>query len=573
MADKVQQLRDFINQQLGIWKIPGAGVVVVQGDEVLLCEGFGQRNLEQDLLATEKTLFAIGSCTKAFTTLALGMLVEEGKLDWDQPLRKVMPAFRLFDAVASERATARDLVSHRMGLPRHDLLWYSSDLPRKEIFERLQYLEPNKDFRAEYQYQNLMFMTAGYLVEYLTGKTWEEFVRERIFTPLGMTHSNFSVADSQTAPDFAIPYQEKKGQVERMEFRNIDNMGPAGSINSCAQDMLPWLRLHLNGGKADGQPLISPGNLSQMHSPQTIIHSSLRWKELLHPSYGLGWIIDPYRGYHQVQHGGNIDGFSAMAAFLPQEKIGVVALANQESSSLPSIITYRVFDLLLGLEPAPWSERFMKDHDEFEKAEDTSKAQSSEQRKAGHPPAHALEEYAGEYENPGYGILRVVFEGDHLKAVYNNLDFSVEPYHYDIFEFYHKPQDMRLKVSFQTDEKGSVSSLSAPLESSVKDIVFTRLPERGMKSRAFLEPLTGTYILMDMEWVVALKGDDQLVATLPGQPAMQLEPYEGLTFNIKGFNGASITFKRDENGQISEAEVTQPGIVLSAKRREQAFSI
>ncbi len=566
MTDKIQHLRDFINEQLAVWKVPGVGVALIQGSDVLLCEGFGQRDIENDLPVTDKTLFAIGSATKAFTSMALAMLVEEGKLDWDKPIRQFMPEFRLYDATTSDRATPRDLVSHRIGLPRHDLVWYSGNMPRKELVARLRFLEPNKDLREEFQYQNMMYMTAGYLVETLTGQTWEEFVRRRIFEPLGMANSNFSVDASQKSVDAALPYQEKKGVVSRMDFHNIDNVGPAGSINSTANDMLAWLRLQLTG-TANGQPLVSPGSLNQMHSPQTIIHSDLRWKELLYPSYGLGWFIEPYRGYAQIQHGGNIDGFSALVAMLPTEGIGVVALTNLNGNPLPGLIAYHAFDILLGLEPVSWSERFMKDHLEVVAAMDKGKAVEAEERIPGRSPSHALDDYTGEYEHPGYGVIRMEKEGEGLKAVYNNLTFSVQPYHYDIFEFEYKPLDMRILATFYTDPKGNIHKLSAPLEPFVPDIIFTRRADSRMKNKAFLETLTGAYDLMGMVLLITLKGDDQITATMPGQTAIELVPYQGLTFNLKALAGASITFKQDEHGRVTGADLAQPGAVFTAKKK------
>ena len=446
----------------------------------------------------------------------------EGRLDWDKPLRDFLPTFRLHDPVATERITPRDIVSHRVGLPRHDLMWYNAPLTRHEIFDHLRYLEPNKDIRQTFQYQNLMFLTAGVLIQHLSGQTWEEFTRQRIFDPLNMRRSNFSVANSQRSDDFAMPYHEKKDQVERIPFRNINSVGPAGSINSCVADMLPWLRVHTSGGMLGERPILSAGNLSQMHTPQMIIQETRRWKELLNPSYGLGWFIQPYRGYGMVQHGGNIDGFSAMTAFLPAERIGVVALVNLDGSSLPYTLALRVFDLLLGLEPVDWNERFHQDYLTIKAGEDKSKEKSVEERQAGHPPAHPLEDYAGEYEHPGYGVIAITCADGKLAASYNNNPYQVEPYHYDIFEFIYEEIDLRAKGSFWTDEQGNVSRLALPLEPSVKDIVFERIPERRMRERTFLERLVGRYDIMGAPFLVALKGDDRLAANFPGQPASEL---------------------------------------------------
>ncbi|MFQ6032023.1 MAG: serine hydrolase domain-containing protein, partial [Candidatus Zixiibacteriota bacterium] len=212
------------------WKVPGLAISIVKEDKVIYTKGFGFRDVKKGLKVTPHTLFAIGSCTKAFTAVAMGFLVDEGKLDWDKPVREYLPSFKLKDPFASERMTPRDLVCHRSGLPRHDLVWYNSSTSREELTHRLQYLEPSKDFRTTYQYQNLMFMTAGYMVGKIAGKTWEEFVRERILEPLGMEESNFSVEDSKKAPDFALPYfKDKQERVIEIPFRNIDNVGPAGS--------------------------------------------------------------------------------------------------------------------------------------------------------------------------------------------------------------------------------------------------------------------------------------------------------------------------------------------------------
>ncbi|MEW5901563.1 MAG: serine hydrolase domain-containing protein, partial [Acidobacteriota bacterium] len=181
------------------WKVPGMAVAIVKDGQVILAEGYGLKDVKNNLKVTPQTIFAIGSSSKAFTATAMGILTDDGKLDWDKPVREYLPSFKLWDLFASERMTPRDLVCHRSGLPRHDVMWYNSPLSRKELFDRIQYLKPNKDFRANFQYQNLMFMTAGYLVGQLSGSTWEEFTKKKIFEPLGMNDSNFSVEESKKA--------------------------------------------------------------------------------------------------------------------------------------------------------------------------------------------------------------------------------------------------------------------------------------------------------------------------------------------------------------------------------------
>jgi CubicO group peptidase (beta-lactamase class C family) len=231
-------------------RVPGLALGVILGDEVILAKGFGKRDIASGLEVTPRTLFAIGSSSKAFTAKGLAMLDDEGKLEWDKPVKHYIPSLQLYDYVATERLTPRDLLIHNSGLPRYDILWYNNaNLSRKDVFERLQYLEPTRDFRTTWQYQNLMYATAGYLIEIISGQTWEEFIRQRILEPLGMSDTNFSVHDSQQTPDFALPYKETKQQIERIDFYDrMQAVGPAGAINSHIMDMAKWTSCLINEG-------------------------------------------------------------------------------------------------------------------------------------------------------------------------------------------------------------------------------------------------------------------------------------------------------------------------------------
>ena len=253
------------------FKVPGLAIAVVKDGEVIYAKGFGQRDVEKDLPVTPRTLFAIGSCTKAFTTFVMGTLVDEGKLEWDTPVRTYLPGFRMSDPIATESITPRDLVTHRSGLPRHDMVWYNSRLTGKDVVPRLAHFELTEPFRSKFQYNNMMFMVAGYLIETIDGRPWEEAVRERIFQPLGMASSNFSVLDSQKADDFAPPYDEQEGKVRAIPFRDITNVGPAGSINSNVAEMARWVAVHTHGGKLGGKSIISPSVLAELHTPQMTI--------------------------------------------------------------------------------------------------------------------------------------------------------------------------------------------------------------------------------------------------------------------------------------------------------------
>ncbi|QPC84620.1 serine hydrolase [Phototrophicus methaneseepsis] len=487
---------DFMADIMEQWSVPGMAVAVVQDDEIIYQKGFGYTELESKAPVTPETIFAIGSSSKAFTAMCLGILVDDGLLDWHKPLRQYMPDFELMDKFATERMNAMDLVTHRSGLPRHDLLWYNSPLSRKEIFTKLKYLEPSKDFRSWMQYQNLMFMTAGVLVEAISGKTWEEFVTERIFEPLGMTRSNCSVDDTQAGENYAYPHSKPfDGDLKQIPFRNIDAIGPAGSINSTAADMANWLRLNLNKGTFNGERIASEDVVTEMQSRQMPIVTKAMMFPFLdtHPeigqaSYGMGWFIQNYRGTKWVHHGGAIDGFIAQVAMLPQKNIGAVCLSNLGGKHAPIAVCCNIFDRLLGKESIDWSGVLMEFTD---KAIGKMKEGHQELQETRHPdtqPSHELTAYVGEYEHPGYGVLTVTGDENGLAASYNNLDFSVHHFHYDVFMMQQDTEYDQTPASFISSIKGDIEEVRVQMEPNVKPIVFTRVPVKEEAAEPEAQP-------------------------------------------------------------------------------------
>ncbi|MGI8744352.1 MAG: serine hydrolase [Bryobacteraceae bacterium] len=567
-SGKLDGFDDFVNASLKDWKVPGAAVAIVRDGKVILSKGYGLRDVAKNLPVTSKTLFAIGSATKSFTVTTLGMLVDEGKLDWDKPVRDYLPAFRLHDEFATERMTPRDLVTHRSGLPRHDLLWYNSASTRKEMFDRLRFLEPSKDFRTTFQYQNLMFMTAGYLASQIADRPWEDLARQRIFVPLGMQSSNFSIVESQKATDFAQPYRKVKEQVKQIPFRNIDQIAPAGSINSNVEDMTQYLLMHMNKGKHDGKQILSESNEIQMQTPQMVIPGDIRWPELGHATYGMGFFITSYRGHKLVHHGGNIDGFSALVTFMPQDHIGLVILTNMNGSPLPNLISYAAYDRLLGLEPVEWTARLKEDEKKQKAAEENAKKQGFTVKKPNTHPSHPMADYADNYENPGYGIAKITLDSGALKMTFNGMTAPLEHFHYDVFETPKEAIDLPgMKLLFHTNLQGDIDSVSAPIESTVQDIVFTKMPDRSMMQKSALEPLTGDYQLGPQVATIAMRGPTTLTMTVPGQPTYELVPTGGLKFAIKGLNGYTLEFKKNEAGTVDQVVFYQPNSTLAAKRK------
>jgi len=559
----------FVAAQMQEWKVPGVAVAIVKDGRVVLERGYGQRDVAAGLPAEEDTLFAIGSSTKAFTALDLAILVDEGKIAWDEPVTSYMPDFTLQDDAATKLMTPRDLLTHRSGLPRHDLMWYGSNATREEMYERLRYLAPSTTIRNRFQYQNLMYMTAGLLVERLTGATWETFTRERILAPLGMENTVFSVPDAQKGGKIAKPY-ELKGDDEKlseMKYRDIQALGPAGTIYSSAHDMTAWLLLQLGDGTRGAQRVVSAAQLAETHRPQVVGEIPFVFPENPIVLYGMGWFIQPYRGQARLHHGGNIDGFSAMVSLMPDENAGAVILSNLNGTPLPMILADAIHDRLMDADPIDWSGRFAARRNQVKALQKESQKAQAAERRGGTKPSHPLAEYMAEYEHPAYGVLTIgpgKGEGT-LLLDFNTFAVPLEHWHYDVFRL----TEGELKgvlVAFGGNLKGDIETITLPFETNVDPIVFTRRAPASMYDPEFLDRFVGEYALGPQTIAISRRGKT-LVATIPGQPTYELVPYRGTEFNLKSMKGYSIRF-REEGGRATEAVFLQPDGVYAAKRKD-----
>jgi len=550
--------------------VPGMAIAIVKYNTVVYAKGYGFRDVDKQLPVTPDTIFAIGSSTKAFTTFVLGTLVDEGKLEWDKPVRNYIPWFKLYDPSTSERLTPRDLVTHRSGLPRHDLVWYNNyDASRKSLVERLAYLEPSADLREKFQYNNLMFLTAGYLTEVVTGKTWEEAVRERILLPLDMTRTNFSVADSQKETDFALGYREKDKKIEKMPFRPITNLGPAGAINSSVNEMSHWVIAHLNGGKYGDKRIANRSTVEDMHLSHMTTGATIGRPDVSPADYGMGWFVNTYRGHRRVEHGGNIDGFSANVTLFPQDGIGVVVLTNLNGTPLRDLIVNVIADRLLKIEPVDWIAQAAAVRAAGEAAQKEGEKKKQATRVQGTQPAHKLEEYAGDYEHPGYGLLKVTMQEGKLEATFNGIHTPLEHWHYETFNGLKAadPTFENMRYTFQTDADGYVARIAVPFEAAVKEIVFTKKPDARLYDAEYIKRFTGTYMLPGAPVTISLKGN-ALSVMIPGQPPYDLVPSLSGDFTLKQAQVVTLHFVADDKGQITAAELRQPGAVITAKRQE-----
>lgn len=476
-----QSLDARIDSVMKAWKVPGIGIGVVKGNQVILLKGYGFKDLASKTPVTKDTKFAIGSVSKSFTVTAMAAQATEGKLDWDAPVRRYLPDFQMFDPVVTERMTPRDLVTHRSGLPRHDLMWGGGTFTRDQLYARLRFLEPTRDFRAVWQYQNLMYLTAGYLSGKLDGKSWEDVVRARVFTPLGMTTADISVADLTKSADYALPYVKlPNDSLVKVPYRNLDAIAPAGAINANVAEMIRYVTMHLNQGKFEGREVISAAAAREMQAPQMVIpvpaQPGAGGTDLGHEQYGMGFFIGSYRGHKMVHHGGNIDGFSAEVNFLPNDSIGVVILTNLNGTVTRDFLPFMIYDRLLGLPPIDWSGRYKVVADRALARQDSIRKADVAARVPNTTPSRPLAEFAGLYNHPGYGDLTITGAGDKLTLAYSSLTLDLVHVHYDVFETLPATtaNPIRWKVQFLSDNTGKVTSLAIPLEPAIKPIVFTR---------------------------------------------------------------------------------------------------
>ena len=586
-AEALKGFDDLVRARMDDWSVPGVAMAIVRGDSVILMKGYGYRDVADRTPVTPQTLFAIGSATKAFTATVVATLVDDGKLDWDEPVRTYLPWFELEDEFATRRMTPLDLLVHDSGLPRHDLVWYGSDASREDLVRRLRYLQPSADFRSRFQYQNLMVMTAGYLAGQVADTTWEGLVRSRIFQPLGMTHSDFSVDVMQQAPDYSFGYKKKEeaepekktatdgaipdiaDRVERMPFRKIDDIGPAGSINSNVADMIQWVKLHMGDGAVGDTRIVSATNLQKLHTARMVVTGGplatlFQQPEMPYLMYAPGWFVQPYRGHEMLQHGGNIDGFSALVSLLPRDRIGLVVLTNLNGTALPTVLALSAYDRLLGLDPIDWSARYRTIQQRMEAAREKGEEREDIDRKKGTHPSHPLQDYAGVYANPAYGRLRVDFEGGRLRASLHGLASGLEHWHYDVFRATETELE-GTKLTFRTNVRGDIDRVQVPLQPDVDPIEFLRQPPDSMSDPSFLKRFVGEYEVMGATATVALRGET-LTVTLPRQPTYELVPYHDAEFDLKGMKGYSVRFLV-QDGAVTEMIFIQPNGVFTAERK------
>jgi CubicO group peptidase (beta-lactamase class C family) len=429
---------NLVKKALAAWHVPGVAVAIVRDGEVIYLRGHGVRDAGTKEPVTPDTLFPIASCTKAFTTTAMGILVDEGKMAWDDPVRKHVPYFHLSDPKADREVKLRDLVCHRTGLRGHDLLWYRSPWPQEEIIRRAGRLPLDKPFRGAFQYQSTMFTTAGHAVAAASGMSWADFVRKRLLDPLDMTGAVLTTPAMQKVPDHASPHRlDRRGEAKAIPLYVIEVPDPAGSLHASARDLAKWLRFQLGDGTAGGKRLVSAQSLAETHSPQMDIPID-RMDRLMFPdtqkmSYGMAWVLQDHCGLNLVSHAGAIDGFRAHLTMVPEHHLGIVLLNNLHHTRMNIALSNGLLDLLLGLPKKDWNAIVLAAVRKEAAERDEAERERLAKRHLNTRPSLALTAYAGNYEHPAYGTVQVSLGPGGLVWQWNDFRAGLEHFHYDTF--------------------------------------------------------------------------------------------------------------------------------------------
>jgi len=453
---------ELVGDLLRDWKVPGLALSIVQNGAVVHQKAYGLRDVEKKLPVTAKTSFAYGSITKSLTVLLLHSLAAEGKIEWDDPVRDQLPGFKLSDPVASERATPRDLVTHRTGMPRHDGLWTGGQPPAEAQFlKRLPHLAASADFRTTYQYNNLMYITAGMLGSHAGGDPWAKLVRQRVLEPLHLGPIGVTLGEVAKHAEVAVPYGLVKDEFRPVPFRSGNTLisaagGSGGTIGSLTQ----YLLAHMNHGKVNGKQALPAAFFDKMKVPQTPMPATGEDSPFSQGgSYGMGLFIGRYQGRTMVYHTGTISGYHAMMWWLPEENLGITVLLNRVERAVPHILVLTLADQMLKQKTTDWNAVYKK-----------GVRPPAPERKpvVGTTPSHPLPQYAGLFANPGYGTVTINESKDSLNFVRGMSRSTLKHFHYDTFLAGSE------RVTFHTDADGAISALEIRLEPAVAPIVFEK---------------------------------------------------------------------------------------------------
>ncbi len=412
-------LDNYIQQGMKDWNIPGLAIAIIKDGKVVMMKGYGVRDLETKQPVDENTLFMIASNSKLFTGTALAQLDYDKKLSLNDKITKYFPGYKVYDPNTTQLVTIKDMLGHHLGTKtfQGDFTWWNTDLSRQEIMNRMHYLKPNQEFRASYGYCNSCFLTAGQVIPVVTGKPWEVYVHDSIVAPLQMTHTHTLGSNMSQMPNAATPYTNTfSEQLQKLPYDDVDNLAPAGSLVSCVNDLTHWIMMQLDSGRYNGKQIIAWPVLQKTREANTLI--GIRGNGLTHfTAYGLGVFIKDYNGKILYEHTGGADGFVTNVCFMPEEKLGITILTNNDNQQFFELLRYQILQSYLGLPFTDLSNRSLPLFNR-NRQQELGHINTAKARVKGNRPSLPLNAYAGNYENQLFGEITIATYKNDLKIIF-----------------------------------------------------------------------------------------------------------------------------------------------------------
>jgi CubicO group peptidase (beta-lactamase class C family) len=559
----------YMSDVLTDWNEPGAGVAIIYKGELVFVKGYGYRDFENKLPVTKNTLFQIASNTKLFTTVAAGMLVEEGVFNWDKPIKESVPELEFYNDFLNSNVTLRDMLGHKTGVSRHDMIWLQSDFSRKELFERIKYLKPAIPLRQDFIYNNLMYTAVGYSIELKTGLSWEDYVRQNIFAPLEMNNTVFSIAEMQKTKDYAVPYNEKRDTTLLYKTplkEDGASIGPAGSIITSLNDLSHWVIALMNKGKYKNNEVIPASVIYETLKPGIAFRNSdlekKGYKERLNVTYGMARNIEVYKGNVITKHGGALPGFHSQVMILPYDDIGIItfSIGDQGASLGNTIIGYNLVDRLLGLDQTDWNGRLLTDYSKRKKSNKKARTKVRLDQIKETSPTHALKDYSGTFTNKVYGDFKIDYNNDSLYFNFRNRTLPLMHYHYNRFETPNDEDFGKWSINFNISAQGEINKAKISIDEG--EVIFTKKVDASLEDMEILRQYAGTYEFAGTKYVIKLKGH-KLV--LVGTVDSTLKAYKKDTFKVENFDDIQIEFLKEKN-KIKGLKANKPGGIYEFKK-------
>ena len=466
LQNNITAFDSYVQKAMQTWQIPGLSVAIVKDNEIVFSKGYGVREIGTSKKVDTKTYFSCASTTKAMTAICMAMLVDQGKLQWTDPVIKYLPKFQLSDPYVTRELTIQDLFLHNSGVGNTDYLWGDNNLSPDDILAKMYLVKPSYSFRSSFIYQNIFYLVAGKVIEKISGQPWNVFIKENIFDRLGMQHTKATYKELQDE-NKAIPHYIIDGKITAIEKDPADAIAPAGSVLSCADDIALWMKCMIDSSKYNGGRLVKPATWMYLLMPKTIVTASEFYPTqiITKPNftpYAMGWFQQDYKGYKLNYHTGSLTGETAIHAQLPDRKFGIYVFGNLDHSELRHALVFKAIDIFELGGQMDWSTSFKKLYDSLQTINIQNELANTPVQIPNTKPSLSLESYAGTYQDDLYGSIQIVFEANQLKVIINNvLKGSMSHYHFNTFKvLYQKKHYAANYYTFQLNNDGKINAVT-----------------------------------------------------------------------------------------------------------------